>query len=87
MAEYIERKKLLSKVRYIGKAYGLPNCVIEKLTKAMVDCTAADVAEVVRCRDCKHFISEVCRHDFGMNVSWSDDFCSCGERKGESDGE
>ena len=45
----------------------------------------SDVVEVVLCRDCKHFISEVCQHDFGMNVSWSDDFCSCGERKGESD--
>lgn len=44
---------------------------------------AADVVEVVRCKECKHFISEVCRHDFAMNLSRGDDFCSYGERKGQ----
>ena len=42
---------------------------------------AADVVEVVRCKDCKHFVSEVCRHDFAMNLCRGDDFCSYGERK------
>lgn len=43
--------------------------------------TVCDMVEVVRCKDCKHFVSEVCRHDFAMNLSRGDDFCSYGERK------
>jgi hypothetical protein len=41
----------------------------------------ADVVEVIRCKDCKHFVSEICRHDFAMNLSRADDFCSYGERR------
>jgi hypothetical protein len=41
----------------------------------------ADVEEVVRCKDCKHFISDICRLDFGLNLCRKDDFCSYGERK------
>lgn len=47
----------------------------------MTKIPTADVVEVVRCKDCKHFVSEVCRHDFAMNLSRGDDFCSYGERK------
>lgn len=43
--------------------------------------TVCDMVEVVRCKDCKHFVSEVCRHDLAMNLSRGDDFCSYGERK------
>lgn len=43
--------------------------------------SSADVVEVVRCKDCKFFVYDVCRHDFAMNLSRSDDFCSYGERK------
>lgn len=40
-----------------------------------------DLVEVVRCKDCKFFISDICRHDFAMNFCRADDFCSYGERK------
>lgn len=43
---------------------------------------ATDVVEVVRCKDCKHFVSEVCRHDFALNFCRGDDFCCYGERRG-----
>ena len=41
----------------------------------------SDVVEVVRCKDCKHFVSEVCRHDFALNFCRGDDYCCYGERK------
>jgi hypothetical protein len=40
-----------------------------------------DMVEVVRCKDCVFYISEVCRHDLALNLSREDDFCSYGERK------
>ena len=48
--------------------------------------TTVDAVEVVRCKDCKHFIQEEhgCNH-FGYysHTPWVDevDFCSYGERK------
>lgn len=54
-----------------------------------IDCVkatpTADVVQVVRCKDCKYFISGVCRHDLAMNLSRDDDFCSYGERRKEDD--
>lgn len=58
---------------------------------------AADVAPVVRCKDCKHFNHKrmECEneaistdHEGGAQYSlnfWSDDFCSRGERKDGAD--
>lgn len=43
----------------------------------------SDLVDVVRCKDCKYFVSETCRHDFAMNLSRGDDFCSYGERRKE----
>ena len=43
---------------------------------------SADVVEVVRCKDCKYFVSEICRHDLAMNLSRADDFCSYAKMKG-----
>lgn len=45
--------------------------------------TAVDFVEVVRCRDCKHNVSGVCRHDFALNFMRDDDYCSYGERREE----
>lgn len=44
---------------------------------------AADVAEVVRCRECKYWIGEhVCDLDCNHEThTGSDDFCSRGQRK------
>ena len=46
----------------------------------------ADVVEVVRCKDCKHYSREQCYHDRHEHHAQSifqnaDDFCSYGERK------
>lgn len=46
MAEYIERKKFLSRLNYICNAYGVSKFLKEKFKKAIYDCTTADVVEV-----------------------------------------
>ena len=53
---------------------------------------AADVAEVVRCKDCKHKLRTVangvviCREKHGMVRPSLDDFCSYGEYQTNSGG-
>jgi hypothetical protein len=53
-------------------------CMAER---AISETPTADVVEVVRCKDCEFFVSDVCRHDLALNLSRADDFCSYGERK------
>lgn len=71
----------------------------EKLVLAFASAPAADVAEVVRCRDCaKHYVvlgRDMCaknasgsgEHLIGLSATLPDDFCSRGVRKdgGEND--
>lgn len=85
--EYIERGAVLKTPPFTkfggdltGYDEGYLDCA-EEARKAVNDAPAADVVEVVRCKDCKYFVSEVCRHDLAMNLSRGDDFCSYGERK------
>lgn len=56
---------------------------------------AADVVEVVRCRDCKHYDDGICQlhseepdqYGGGFNMDMlENDFCSYGERKEKNDG-
>ena len=71
MAEYIEREKAKS-LLHIEYAYAAEQLLDE--------IPAADVAPVVRCKDCKHEFGGSCI------ICWfqkrkPDDFCSYGERK------
>lgn len=90
MKEYIERKALIDKIFPIGMIddgrYALP----AKAVKIAIDnAPAADVVEVVRCKDCKHYKqNEYCPDDEMVCKRWAvwlyidpDDFCSRGERK------
>lgn len=47
----------------------------------------ADAVEVVRCKDCRHYVAEYCTRDIksrtNMFYMCADDFCSYGERKDE----
>ena len=59
----------------------------EAVYKAIKNATAADVVEVVRCKDCKYWEKDkddepYCNH-FGnmMTDTKADDYCSYGERK------
>ena len=79
MSRYIDPDLL--KAEFAGdftKAYATP------LIKRIIDQQpTADVVEVVRCKNCQYFVSEICRHDLAMNLSRSDNFCSYGERRKE----
>ena len=74
--DYIRREDAL-KALYNDYAYAAMD-VIKRLP-------AADVAEVVRCKDCKHKLRTVangvviCREKHGMVRPSLDDFCSYGE--------
>ena len=88
MAEYIERKVAIE---------SLP-VAWDSAVNALRNVPAADVAPVVRCKECKH-CRELNRKDrieeayadgvlWCTNQSdgvWPDDFCSYGERKEDSD--
>ena len=84
--EYIERGALLENLK---KQYGEElgwQCPVNMSDVGMMieDAPAADVVEVVRCRDCKHWEHEedvdfVCKRHYGYRLST--DFCSYGERK------
>ena len=83
MAEYIDREELL-------ELYETGNTVIDKvgvvplqvIRQNIMDMPAADVAPVVRCKDCKHRYSDSwCEY-----VDDDDNFyCARGERKGGAD--
>lgn len=91
MAEYIDRDAIYkafanactdvleraSEIEYIaGFSYEL---VIEILDNI----PAADVAPVVRCKDCKYYKPDEyeCGCDYGLPCVKADDFCSYGERR------
>lgn len=99
MAEYIERKKLEEAFDnadpdicesypdgYSDWGFGREN--VRDVIKGV---PAADVAPVVRCKDCKHYEPEEyefgCVFAGGLSYVKADDYCSYGERKdGGKDG-
>lgn len=87
MAEYIEREALLKEICNSCDGYcdivdcDCVNCKSDHRCDFVVeiaDAPTADVVQVVRCKDCKHW-------DFGdcyrLELSHPYDFCSYGERK------
>ena len=87
MAEYIEREATIELLRSLGsRDYRREKGTIQDAIK-MVSFSeytpAADVAPVVRCKDCKHNSgSKKCLNPDGIfAVTKDDDFCSYGERK------
>nr|DAW26857.1 MAG TPA: hypothetical protein [Caudoviricetes sp.] len=88
MADYIERKAAVK----IAEKYGLANGSVLGRHTGLADCIAseiaslpaADVAPVVRCRDCAHLFGTLCAV-CGLLPRQPDDFCSRGERKDGAD--
>lgn len=88
MAEYIERSK-----EFIQGAIDCCNPSIRnavRVRKYLEEQPAADVVEVVRCKDCRHYkrwiwsdgeIALYCDKHWGHPEAAPDDFCSYGERK------
>jgi hypothetical protein len=102
MAEYINRELL--KKRFLKRLDWLKKDIHDEYSGALYDCCevdaglideipAADVAPVVRCKDCKDYDMGVCLKIYSDgNVhpeAWQsrkpDDFCSYGERKDGAD--
>lgn len=86
MAEYIDREE------YCEKHCRCSNEYCDKVSCPVWKAPAADVAPVVRCKDCKYwqdnndgYPHEECRWGHGETPN-ANDFCSYGERRGEHDG-
>lgn len=89
MSDYIKRTDAVK----IAEKYGLANGSVLGRHTGLADCIArdiselpvADVAEVVRCKDCKHRTeSGNCghpRHHGILPSAYPYDFCSYGERR------
>ena len=90
MAEYIEREKVLeiAKDKYYSD-FHKSMADLTSLRELLEDTPAADVVDVVRCKDCKyafhHPLGYIYCHRDGRNayemVFKKDSFCSYGERK------
>ncbi len=82
MSTYI---RAIVAVKAIADKYGIP---LGDLVDTFADIPAADVAEVVHCKDCHWRGSEECamfyRCECGEQHTWEtdDDFCSYGEKIG-----
>lgn len=94
MAEYIKREAAVDAASAVY--YDTPdvNLSAEKFEAAINAIPAADVVEVVRCKDCKYAYinsfsaaSGIVLCSSGAKVMQQDDFCSYGERKDEADAE
>ena len=97
MAEYIEREAAIDAVTEVY--YNSPdvNLSAEKFEAAINGILAADVAPVVRCKDCKHYLIAdefeggkryMCEvnHFSYINSDGDMRYCSYGERKDDADG-
>lgn len=90
MAEYVEREALLAHIKdlptwwadaggYYSGAQKLPDGLFEPedIIASIENAPAADVAPVVRCRECRKMKTYECP----MQSCGYDDFCSYGERR------
>ena len=96
MSEYIRRENAIDAVEFgitLASAINIEtgewtelfqreNDELREAVKRIKDIEPADVVQVVRCKDCKHFsLPHACWHDDGMVTAQEDGFCSYGERK------
>lgn len=86
MAEYIERATAIKAVLRERKPENsvAQNRKLSIIQHDLLTMPAADVAPVVRCRDCAHLFGTLCTV-CGLLPRQPDDFCSRGERKDGAD--
>ena len=102
MYEYIEREALMRRIKEIHCAecdsyHGVRcrACWVDDTLDYIDSEPAADVAPVVRCKDCKHYDLGVClkiysdgnAHPEAWQPRRPEDFCSYGKRKDGGAGE
>ena len=86
---YISREKTLKEIKgSVSEVFNIASNagrMYQKITEIVESVPAADVAPVVRCRECKHYTDwGACGNtDNGWDAPQMgpDDFCSRGERK------
>ena len=92
MAEYIERESFFKFLTgqmtrkqngAFAKGFNKGIMVARAAVHNREIAPAADVVEVVRCRDCTHYYHGTCANDFALNLMRENDYCSYGERKCE----
>lgn len=83
MAEYIDRAAAVKSVLRMRRPENsvAQNRMLSIIQMDMLKLPAADVAPVVRCKDCKHYDIGGSCIICGFQSRRPDDFCSCGERK------
>lgn len=75
MAKYIDQSAAIARLTHLEVTK--PTVTMTDAKRALADMFPADVAPVVRCKDCRKFKTYACR----MVASGYDDFCAYGERK------
>lgn len=91
MEEYISRAKTLKAIKgSVSEVFNIASNagrMHQKITEIVESVPAADVAPVVRCRECKHWggVDEYgdgyCKNPDGIdNIAKENDFCSYGEK-------
>lgn len=94
MAEYIDKNATVGILEAMSRSADC-ECIkkrLEKAAKRVSVIHAADVASVVRCKDCKHSWEDLggltCSHGVCVDcVVLRDFYCSYGERKDGADAE
>ena len=83
MSDYLKRKTALEDFEQCNAEN--PNWTPQRVKTLLLRQPAADVAEVVHCRDCKHKMRTIadgfvlCAEKHGMIRPTENDFCSHGE--------
>ena len=89
MDEYIKRDAIKARLEdLVGWCQDLRKPGLEQALAMLIEEPAADVAPVVRCKDCKHYNMGVCLKIYSdgniHSAAWQkrkpEDFCSYGER-------
>ena len=83
MSRYIDADKLLDAL-YEHEFTIL--CPLDEVSNVIDEAPTTDVVEVVRCRDCKHYVLNTlgikfCSESRGLTLPYDETFCSYGKRK------
>ena len=91
--EYISREAAVKAANeWVSEACMAPVMRVSRLFDKLAKVPAADVAEVVRCKDCKHKVRTdangivICSEEHGMYCPTESDSCSYGEYRTNTGG-
>ena len=91
--EYISREAAVKAANeWVSEACMAPVMRVSRLFDKLAKVPAADVAEVVRCKNCKHKVRTdangivICSEEHGMYCPTESDFCRYGEYRTNTGG-